>query len=319
MKKIAVLTSGGDSPGMNNAVSAVIKMALVNGIEPYIIKDGFKGLVNGDIELTNLNFACKINNYGGTAIGTARITDFKTQIEIRKKAVNNLKKHKIEGLVIIGGDGSYNGALALSNLGIKCVALPGTIDNDIACTDFTIGFDTSLNIVVDAIDRIRDTNNSHNRCGIIEVMGRNCGDIALFTGLGSGVEIISSSQSILEKNEIISRVKKFKEKNYRSVLIVVSENLYDVNSLAEEIEKETNYITRATILGHIQRGGRPSASDRLLATKMGYEAVNQLLNNNSGICLAINNNKIKPYDLKTALSLERKTNDDIINFIDEIK
>lgn len=319
MKKIAVLTSGGDSPGMNNAVSAVIKMALVNGIEPYIIKDGFKGLVNGDIELTNLNFAQKINNYGGTAIGTARMEEFRDQLEIRQNAANNLKKHKIDGLVIIGGDGSYNGALALSNLGIKCVALPGTIDNDIVCTDFTIGFDTTLNIVVDAIDRIRDTNNSHNRCGIIEVMGRHCGDIALFTGLGSGVEIISSSQSILSQDEIINRVKKFKENNYRSVLIVVSENLYDVSNLAKEIETQTKYVTRATTLGHIQRGGRPSANDRLLATKMGYEAVHQLLNNKSGICLAINDNKIKAYDLKTALNLKRKLNDDIINLIDEVK
>lgn len=314
LKKIAVLTSGGDSPGMNNAISAIIKSAISSNIEPYVIYDGYSGLVNNKIVKVDLEFALKINNRGGTAIGTARLKEFQEE-KIRQRAVENLKTNEIDGLIVIGGDGSYNGAMALSKMGVNCIALPGTIDNDINGTDATIGFDTTLNTVTDAIDRIRDTNNSHHRCGIIEVMGRYCGDIALYTSLGSAAEIVSSSENRLSVTELINQVQQLKTQQYRSILIIVSEHIYpNLNDVANKIEVATGFETRATILGHIQRGGKPLASDRLLATKMGILAVKALLNNKTGICLGIKNNDIIEYKIEVALE-KNKTKKDLSLFV----
>ncbi|WP_342224426.1 6-phosphofructokinase [Spiroplasma endosymbiont of Asaphidion curtum] len=305
MKKVAILTSGGDAPGMNNAVAQIIKKAIANNILPYIVRDGYEGLTQGWIEETNEDFARKIVNHGGTAIGTTRYPEFAKE-EVRQRAINNLKQLEINSLIVIGGDGSYQGANLLAVMGLNCIGLPGTIDNDIVSSDFTIGFDTALNTVIEAIDRVRDTNESHNRCGIIEVMGRYCGDIAMLAGIGSGVEIISTSENKLTEEEIIQQTKKCYEKKYRSVIILVTEKLYDVHQLAKEVEKGSGYVTRATVLGHIQRGGIPTAMDRYLGTILGIEAIKQLIAGNTGICIGLSGNGLQSYSFAKALAMKRK-------------
>lgn len=300
IKKVAILTSGGDAPGMNNAVAQIIKEALKNKIAPYIVKDGYKGLVKNEIIAVDANFARQIINRGGTLIGSARYPQF-TEVVERQNALNNLKQLEINNLVVIGGDGSYQGAAKLAAMGLNCIGLPGTIDNDITSTDFTIGFDTALNVVIEAIDRIRDTNESHNRCGIIEVMGRDCGDIAAVAGFGSGVEVVSTSENKLTEAEIIEQVVICRRNQNRSVLVVVSEKLYDVDKLAVAVEKASGYVTRATVLGHIQRGGKPTARDRYLALVLAREAIKQLMQGNHGICIGLINNKVVTTDFDIAL------------------
>lgn len=319
IKKIGVLTSGGDAPGMNAAVAGVIKTAYAKGIEPYIIKDGYKGLVNGWLEKATIEFAESIISYGGTAIGSARLPEFK-ELTVRENAVNNLKQFRIEALVVVGGDGSYQGALRLNEMGINCVGLPGTIDNDIASTDYTIGFDTALNTAVEAIDRIRDTSQSHNRCAIVEVMGRYCGDIALFAGIATGSEIISVSEHPLKEQEIIDEVDRLAKLNKRTVIVLISELLYDdIHQLAKNIETASGYVTRATVLGHIQRGGRPTAMDRYYGFSFGYEAVSQLINGNGGICIGISGNQFTAIKIDEALAKSRISREKEISKLLELR
>lgn len=304
IKKIGILTSGGDAPGMNTAVATTIRLAIANHIKPYIIKDGYKGLCSNWIEETNLEFADSIMNQGGTAIGSARYPEF-AELKVRKIAVANLKKHDIQALVVIGGDGSYKGALKLTKMGINCVALPGTIDNDIASSDYTIGFDTCLNTIVECIDKVRDTMRSHNRCAVIETMGRECGDLALAAAAATGCEVLAMAEHRLAESEIVAQVTKLAKAKRRSVIVLVTELLYDVNKLAVAIEKGSKYITRANVLGHIQRGGRPSAFDRHLAYTLSLRAVEELLANHGGICIGLVNNQVKALDITKALALKR--------------
>ncbi|WP_342258564.1 6-phosphofructokinase [Spiroplasma endosymbiont of Dioctria linearis] len=304
IKKIGVLTSGGDAPGMNAAVASVIKTAISKGIEPYIIRDGYKGLVNNWIEKVDINFAADIISKGGTVIGSARLPEFKEE-SVRQKAVANLKILKIEALVVIGGDGSYQGAEKLTKMGINCVGLPGTIDNDIVSSDYTIGFDTALNTVINALDQVRDTIQSHNRCIVVEIMGNGCGDLTLYAATGSGAEVFSTKENCLSEQEIIEQVKVLHDKNKRSVIVAVAEKIYNVNELAKKIEKQTGYETRATILGHIQRGGKPTAMDRYLAVKAGIFAVEELIAGKGGLYIGMSNNNLVARDIESTLNMPK--------------
>jgi 6-phosphofructokinase 1 len=304
MPKLAVLTSGGDSPGMNAAIRAVIRTGLVNGYETYIVNDGYKGLYENRIFEVDRRFVSEIINRGGTIIGTARLPEF-LKDEVQKVAAENLKKQGIENLIVIGGDGSYRGALALSRFGIKVVGVPGTIDNDIVSTDFTIGFDTALNTAVEAIDKLRDTSTSHQRISIVEVMGRNCGDLALYAGAATGAELIITAERKMELNEMINVLAESRKKGKRHGIIVVSENVIEVKSLAKQIEQSLNVETRSTILGHIQRGGYPTAHDRVLATRMGIKAVEALMGNIPATCIGIIANQVQVFELSEALKQQR--------------
>ena len=301
MPKIAILTSGGDAPGMNAAIRAVVRAALVADYEPYVVYYGYKGLYEDNIEAVQRNFVSEIINRGGTIIGTARLPQF-VNADVQQKAAENLKKRGIENLVVIGGDGSYRGALSLSHYGIKTICLPGTIDNDISSTDYTIGFDTALNTIVEAIDKLRDTSSSHQRCSIIEVMGRNCGDLAVQAGIASGAELILSSERVMTKDNILDELVNAKASGKHHEIVVVSEKLFDVNKLAQEIEEKVGMETRATVLGHIQRGGKPSAKDRVLASLMGAKAVDAVKSSYKSCCVGLRNNQIQIMDLKRSLA-----------------
>ena len=254
--RIGVITSGGDAPGMNAAIRAVVRAALAYGDQIFGIYDGYKGLVEGKIQEFTRKDVSEILNRGGTILGTARLPEFAYE-QVRALAVKQLKKNDIEALICIGGDGTYTGALKLSEMGIKCVCIPGTIDNDISSTDYTIGFSTALNTACGAIDRLRDTSSSHQRCSIIEVMGRHCPDLALYSGICCGAEYIITGQTGLDKEKLLTDLKKNRLQGRKHAIVVISENITDVYSLAKEIEDFSGYECRATILGYIQRGGCP--------------------------------------------------------------
>ncbi len=306
IKKIAILTSGGDSQGMNNAVRAIVKSAKVYGIETFLVYEGYKGLVeNLIVSSSNIKIDEYINR-GGTFIYSARYEEFK-QEETRLKAKKVLESHGIEALVVIGGDGSYHGAQLLHKIGIKTIALPGTIDNDISSTDYTIGFDTALSAIVENVDRIRDTAKSHHRCMIVEVMGRYAGDLSLHSGIATGAELIITSENKMSMKEISKVVnQQMKDMKKDSIVIIVAEHIYDdLTQLAKDIEKETSIVTRSTVLAHLQRGGIPTANERVLATRMGIVAVELLLENKSGLAIGITKNKINSLPILDALSQER--------------
>ncbi|MCG8396663.1 6-phosphofructokinase [Bacillus atrophaeus] len=296
MKRIGVLTSGGDSPGMNAAVRAVVRKAIYHDVEVYGIYNGYSGLISGKIEKLELGSVGDIIHRGGTKLYTARCPEFKT-VEGREKGIENLKKLGIEGLVVIGGDGSYMGAKKLTEHGFPCVGVPGTIDNDIPGTDFTIGFDTALNTVIDAIDKIRDTATSHERTYVIEVMGRHAGDIALWAGLAGGAESILIPEADYDMSEILARLKRGHDRGKKHSIIIVAEGVGSGVEFAKRIEGETNLETRVSVLGHIQRGGSPSASDRVLASRLGAYAVELLLEGKGGRCVGIQNNKLVDHDI----------------------
>jgi len=292
MKKIAVLTSGGDAPGMNAAVRAVVRTAIYNGLEVYGVYQGYKGLVENNIKKLEVGDVGNIINRGGTMLYSARLPEFANP-EVRKGAIKNLEALGIDGLVVIGGDGSYRGAMALSNeMNIKTIGVPGTIDNDICCTDFTIGFDTALNTIVDAIDKVRDTASSHERAFIIEVMGRNAGDLALFAGIAGGSESLLIPEKKEDIEEVVARIKAGEDRGKKHSIIVLAEGVMGGQELAKELKERTGEEVRATILGHIQRGGTPSAQDRVLASRLGNYAVQLLLAGKSGRAVGIQNNKL---------------------------
>ncbi|WCA22511.1 ATP-dependent 6-phosphofructokinase [Candidatus Phytoplasma oryzae] len=272
-EKIAILTSGGDAPGMN-AVIRTIFLTAKNQYKIYSIKNGFLGLYNDEIEeLIEKKFPQRILNISGTFLGTSRFIEFKTKEEVRKKCFYNLKKKDIEKLIIIGGNGSYKGAMMLSQLGLKCICIPATIDNDINYNDLSIGFSTAVNNITKAIEQLRDTSISHHRCTIIEVMGRKQGDLALYSGIAKGVDIIVTPENFISKEKILDKVKFLYESKKRHVIIVVTENIFNIFSLANEIEKYSKFETRAQVLGYIQRGGHPTAEDLFLASQMGNYSV----------------------------------------------
>jgi 6-phosphofructokinase 1 len=275
MNKIAVLTSGGDAPGMNAAIRAVVRRGIYLGIEVYGINHGFEGVMMGDCKKMDLGSVGDIIHRGGTVLGTARSEEFKTA-QGQQKAVNQLKALGIEGLIVIGGDGSYRGAQKLAQQGVAAIGVPGTIDNDIKGTDYTIGFDTAVNTVVWAIDRIRDTATSHERTYVIEVMGRHAGDIALWSGLSGGAESIIIPEVPSDLDQIVARLEQGHKRGKKHSIIIVAEGAGDGAGLAQQLQEKSGFEIRVTVLGHIQRGGSPTAFDRMLASQMGAYAVDLL-------------------------------------------
>ncbi|MGM9926683.1 MAG: 6-phosphofructokinase [Bacillus sp. (in: firmicutes)] len=300
MKRIGVLTSGGDAPGMNAAVRAVVRKAIHHNLEVYGIYSGYYGLVNGDIKKLDLGSVGDIIQRGGTALYSARLPEFKEK-EVQLKGIEQLKKHGIDALVVIGGDGSYMGAKALTEHGFPCIGVPGTIDNDIPGTQFTIGFDTALNTVIDAIDKIRDTATSHERTYVIEVMGRNAGDIALWTGLAGGAESILIPEVGFDIHDIVEKLKQGHARGKKHSIIIVAEGVGSGIEIGKQVEELTKFDTRVTVLGHVQRGGSPSAADRVLASRLGAKAVELLLEGKGGRAVGIENNQLVDYDIIEAL------------------
>lgn len=302
MRTIGVLTSGGDAPGMNAAIRAVVRTGLEKGFRVMGIKRGYSGLINGEIEEMNRHSVSDIIQRGGTILRTARSSEFKTE-EGRQKAVNILKVFGIDGLVVIGGDGSFQGARLLSQLGISTIGLPGTIDNDLAYTDYTIGFDTALNTVLDAINKLRDTSSSHGRVSIVEVMGRNCGDIALYAGIAGGAESVIVPEVGLDFDDLCKSIITDKINGKWHNLIILAEGVGGAQQLAEKVEEVTGITARATVLGHIQRGGSPSAQDRILASRMGYRAVELLEEGKTDRVVGVKGGDIIDMDIEEALSM----------------
>jgi len=303
MKKIAVLTSGGDAPGMNAAIRAVVRSGIYSDLKVMGIKQGFNGLINAQIEEMNLSSVADIIHRGGTILKTARSEEFLTE-EGQKKAVNVIKVLGIEGIIVIGGDGSFKGAKKLNDLGIPTIGVPGTIDNDLGYTDYTIGFDTSINTVIDAISKIRDTSSSHSRANIIEVMGRDCGDIALMAGLAGGAESIIVPEVGLNMNEVCNKLLKGRYRGKLHSIIILAEGVGGAIEMSKEIEEKTGIETRATILGYLQRGGSPTAFDRILASKMGAKAVELLLQGDKNRVVGVSGKKIIDMDIDEALNIK---------------
>lgn len=299
--KIGILTSGGDSPGMNAAIRSVTRCALGAGIDVVGIRDGYRGLIEEKFEVFTKNSVSDILSRGGTILGSARLPEFKNE-DVQDKAVASLKKHGIDALVVIGGDGSYRGALALTKKGINCIGLPGTIDNDIPGTDYTIGFDTALNTCVECVDKLRDTSSSHHRCSVVEVMGNRCGDLAIYTAITAGCEVCITPETGYDEQELLERLRYLDKSLHKNhAIVVVSEKLTDVDALANKITNNTGFSARATILGHIQRGGSPSPKDRLLASQMGEKAIDLLMNGIGGHCVGVIDNKITSLPIDQAL------------------
>ncbi|AGK98356.1 6-phosphofructokinase [Clostridium pasteurianum] len=305
MKTIAVLTSGGDAPGMNAAIRAVVRTAFDKGLKIMGIERGYSGLINGELFEMERKDVSDIIQRGGTILRTARCAEFLTE-EGRKKAAGVLKVFGVDGLVVIGGNGSFMGAQKLSKLGISTVGIPGTIDNDLSYTDYTLGFDTTLNTVLDAINKLRDTSTSHERVSIVEVMGRDCGDIALYSGITGGAERVIIPEKGYDFDELCKTILEGKLKGKMHSLIIVAEGIGGSAELAKEVENITGIETRATILGHIQRGGSPSAFDRMLASRMGVRAVEVLIEGKTSRVIGIRDNKITDDDIDEALAMPRK-------------
>lgn len=318
VRKIGVLTSGGDAPGMNAAIRSVTRVALANGIEVVGIRDGYRGLVNGMFEPLTKRDVSDMVDRGGTKLGSARLPEFKDD-DVQEKAVKQLKEHGIDAIVVIGGDGSYRGAMSLTKRGINCIGLPGTIDNDIPGTDFTIGFDTALQTCVENVDKLRDTSSSHHRCSVVEVMGNHCGDLAVWTAISCGAEIVITPETGYDELDILERLRyldKAAKKNH--AIVIISEKITDCESLARKISLNTGFSGRATVLGHIQRGGSPTPRDRVLAARMGEKAVDLLMEGIGGHCVGIIDNKIISMPINEALETPRRSRKEFYRLFDNL-
>jgi len=320
IKKIAVLTSGGDAPGMNAAIRAVVRSCAFHKLECVGVFRGFEGLIEGDFKPLGPRSVKNIINRGGTFLKSARSKEFRT-MEGRKQAFNQLQKEHIDAMVVIGGDGTFNGASVFTKeFNFPIVGLPGTIDNDIYGTDVTIGYDTALNTVVEAIDKIRDTANSHNRLFLVEVMGRNAGSIALNAGIGAGAEEILIPEENLGRDRLIDSLKRSKKAGKTSSIIVVSEGDQigkNIFKLADYIKENLNqYEVRVTVLGHIQRGGAPSCYDRVLASRLGVSAVDMLLDGKSNIMIGISHNQITTVPFSEAIKSSNELDLELVRVAD---
>ena len=309
IKCIGVLTSGGDAPGMNAAIRAVVRKAISNGVTVKGIKRGYAGLLNEEIVDMQKQNVSDIIQRGGTILGTARCLEFKDP-EVQAHAADICRKHGIDGLVVIGGDGSYRGAQALARNGINTIGLPGTIDLDIACTEYTIGFDTAINTAMEAIDKVRDTSSSHERCSIIEVMGRNAGYIALWTGVANGAEdILLPEKYDYNEQELINNIIASRKRGKTHHIIVNAEGIGHSTSMAKRIEAATGIETRATILGYLQRGGSPTCKDRFYASIMGAYAADILCAGKSNRVVAYKHVEFVDFDIEEALNMEKTINE----------
>lgn len=304
-KKIAVLTSGGDAPGMNAALRAVVRAGISYGMEVYGVRRGYNGLLNGDMFPMNLRSVSDIIHRGGTFLYTARSPEFNTPEGV-KKAADKCREMGIDGVVVIGGDGSFRGARDLTNAGIPCIGIPGTIDNDIACTEYTVGFDTAMNTAMEMVDRLRDTTESHDRCSVVEVMGRRCGDIALQTGIAVGATAILVPEVPYDfERDVIQRMKFTQKTGKKHFIIIVAEGVGGVDKLAKDIQEQTGIESRATVLGHVQRGGSPTLRDRVMASRMGYHAVELLDKGIGNRVVAYRESKVVDFDITEALDMKR--------------
>lgn len=310
MKRIGILTSGGDSPGMNAAIRAVVRTAIFNDMSVVGIERGYQGILDKSFREMPIRSVSDIVQRGGTVLRTARCVDFHKP-ECQDQAIVNMREIGLEGLVVIGGDGSFRGAQALSRKGFPTVGIPGTIDNDLAYTDFTLGFHTACNTCIEAIDRIRDTSSSHDRFTIIEVMGRHCGDIALYTGIAGGAEMIIIPEVGLTFSEIKKNLIEASQKGKTSGLVVLAEGVCGADELMRYLQRETNLSIRATVLGHQQRGGSPSMRDRVLGTQFGYHAVGLLKKDIGNRVVGIVKEKIMDVDIDEALAMPRKFRKDL--------
>ena len=312
VKRIGVLTSGGDSPGMNAAVRAVVRTALYRGIDVIGIRRGWNGLINGDVVRMDANSVAHIINRGGTILYTARSDEFRTEAG-QKKAVATCKLLGIEGVVAIGGDGTFRGCLALSKHGISVVGIPGTIDNDIACSEYTIGYDTAMNTAVEAIDKLRDTTQSHDRCSVVEVMGHHAGYIALNVGIATGAVAVLLPEIPFDfERDILERMRVTQVTGKKHFIVIVSEGVVDAQMLANQIQAATGVDSRATVLGHIQRGGSPTVRDRVNASLMGYHAVDLLDKGIYNRVVAVSGGQIVDYDVNVALSMHKNIDREMI-------
>ena len=305
---IGVLTSGGDAPGMNAAIRSVVRMGLGLGMRVIGIRRGYNGLITDDMFEMNLRSVSDIIHRGGTVLYTARSPEFKTE-EGMQKAVATCREVGIGGIVVIGGDGSYRGARDLSLRGVPCVGIPGTIDNDIACTENTIGFDTAMNTAVEMVDRLRDTVQSHERCTVVEVMGRHAGFLALQTGVAVGATAVIVEEKPFAMEDLIAKMRRTQQSGKKHFIVVVSEGVGKVEEIARDIQERTGIESRATVLGHVQRGGNPSARDRVVASQMGYEAVKLLADGIGNRVVALKDNHIVNYDIFEALQMKKPFDD----------
>ena len=318
VKTIGVLTSGGDAPGMNAAVRAVVRTALGHGMRVIGIQRGFNGLLNGETYEMNLRSVSEIIHRGGTVLYTARCLEFKTE-EGQRKGADMCQKLGIDALVVIGGDGSFRGAKALANLGIPCIGIPGTIDNDIACSEYTIGYDTAMNTAVEMVDKLRDTTQSHDRCSVVEVMGRNAGYIALNVGIATGAiaTLIPERPYDLER-DILERMQFTQKTGKKHFIVIVAEGAGHAQDLANEIQARTGIDSRATVLGHVQRGGSPTLRDRVTASRMGYQAVILLEKGIFNRVVAVSADKIVDYDINVALSMHKSIDTTLLDVAETI-
>ena len=308
-KKIAVLTSGGDAPGMNAAVRSVVRTAISFGMEVYGVKHGYNGLLRGEVEKMYLRSVSNIIQHGGTSLFTARSPEFNTPEGVQK-AADKCRELGIDGVVVIGGDGSFRGARDLTGAGIPCIGVPGTIDNDISSSEYTIGYDTAMNTAMEMIDRIRDTTESHDRCSVVEVMGRRCGDIALNTGIAVGAiaTLVPEVPFDFEK-DLVDRIKYAQQTGKRHFIVVVAEGVGHAEEICQRIQEATGIESRATILGHVQRGGSPTLRDRVVASQMGYHAVELLRDGKSNRVVVMQGERIVDFDITEALNMPRTFNE----------
>lgn len=317
MKKIGVLTSGGDAPGMNAAIRAVVRSALAKGMEVVGIYRGYNGLINGDIKPLDVRSVSDVMQHGGTMLYTARCKEFRFEEGLQKAKATCLK-HGIEGIVVIGGDGSFRGAADLSARGIPCVGIPGTIDNDISMSEYTIGYDTAMNTAMQMVDKLRDTSQSHDRCSVVEVMGRNAGYIAVNTGVACGAIFIIVPEIPWDIDVVCDKINNTQTTGKHHFIVVVSEGVGNSVEIAKTIEKKTGVESRATILGHVQRGGSPTIRDRVAASRLGYYAVQLLYEGKGNRVVGIQKNEIVDYDIQEALSMKKPFEDDLFKIAGEI-
>ncbi len=318
IKTIGVLTSGGDAPGMNPAIRAVVRSAIYHGLKVKGIKHGYNGLINDNIIDMDLRSVSEIIHRGGTMLYTARSLEFMTE-EGQEKAYQTCLRHGIDALIVIGGDGSFKGCRAIAKKGIRTIGIPGTIDNDIACSDYTIGYDTALNTAMEMIDRLRDTTQSHERCSVVEIMGRNSGYLAINTGIATGaLAILIPEQPYNLKQDVIERINKTKAEGKKNFLILVAEGVGKVEEIAWYIQEETGIETRATILGHVQRGGSPSLRDRVVASQMAYHGVKLLTEGVFNRVIGLKEDKVVDMDITEALEMTKILDEELMDIAEAI-
>ncbi|WP_294984953.1 6-phosphofructokinase [uncultured Fenollaria sp.] len=315
MKTIAILTSGGDAPGMNAVIRSVVRTAIYNDLKVLAIKEGYNGLIKGDIETMTLSSVADIIHRGGTILRTARSDEFMTEEGINQ-ALEVIKKFKIDAIVALGGDGTLRGARELARRGVKIIGVPCTIDNDLGYTDYTIGFLTAVETAVSAISKLRDTSESHGRAIVLQVMGRNCGDIALYSGIAGGAESIVIPEVELDIDAIINKIKNGRKRGKKHHIIVAAEGALDAYELARIIEEKGAIETRVTVLGYVQRGGVPTVQDRILASDFGYEAVNLLLSGKAGLALGYRSGEIIEVNIDEALETKKAFDKDQLKMVD---